>query len=249
MSAILIISIFLLVLASFAVFRRKRSSSQEEPGQFPPVRGRGLFEVSNTVSASDEEASASRAEFAAARETALRERAAAGDFETLRDASLTRNTGLYVEVLETLTRQAHAPETVRALCDFIARSGELRASVPLAEKLLDDWKQAPSRISTAGLLHIAALSDDASVFERVITTVYDFWGAGRVHGLTGSELRALIESEYWVLSPAAKSSGAGFVLKEKLAEVRRLLSVEARREFPPSGEEDGQPSASHRGKL
>ena len=53
---------------------------------------------------------------------------------------------------------------------------------------------------------------------------------GRLEGLGAEDLRALFEAEYWLLSSEAKRSGAGFVLKQKLADVRRRLAAGARRD-------------------
>lgn len=247
MSAILIISIFLLVLTSFAVFRSKRNSSQEESGQYLPGQGRGLFEGRNSVSTHEDEGNADlRVEASTAGVVSLRARARAGDLKVLHEAQQIGDAGFYHEILDTLVRQcAAAPENLRLLCSTITGSKELRSSTFLAATFLESWKQNPSRMLTAELLHVAALSDDAVMFEHTIVTVFDFWLAERIPGLSQGGLRALIESEYWVLSSSAKSCGAGFVLREKIAEISRRLFTEGRREITPSAEADGQPPASH----
>ena len=94
--------------------------------------------------------------------------------------------------------------------------------------LLGEWRRAPAPDATADLLRVSALSDDAGTFGRAVTEVLQLWEGGRLPGLGAGELRSLFEAEYWLLSSEAKRSGAGFVLKQKLADVRRRLSARAR---------------------
>jgi hypothetical protein len=43
--------------------------------------------------------------------------------------------------------------------------------------------------------------------------------------ITGDDLKELIESQFWVLAQTARSSGAGFTLKRRLAAIRRELAT------------------------
>jgi hypothetical protein len=80
-----------------------------------------------------------------------------------------------------------------------------------------DFQQSPNRSSTAKLLHVAALTDDAKNFERAIELVLMSWRDGSLADISAVELQTLINSEYWVLSSHTRSSGAGFVLKRTLS--------------------------------
>lgn len=233
MSAILIISIFLLAAASYAIIRSKRSrSKQAGAGYFPPAQPRGLFDTYGP--GGERQNGRLRAEQELAAETArqsLRARAAAGDLDTLTEAHRRGDAALYRELLDTLVGKTAAdPEAFGNLAALVARSDELRATGALALALLERWRESPSPASTAELLRVAALSDDAAVFETVLTSVAEAYEGGLLGGLSGEELRALCESEYWVLSSEAKRSGAGFVLKRTLAEVGGRLAAAARRE-------------------
>lgn len=235
MSAILIISVFLLVVAAYTIIRSKRSGSQPQPANyFPPTRPRGLFEPDGD----DRPAGRPRAErelAAEAAKAALRARAAAGDLDALTGAHAEGDAALYREVLDALAARAAAdPESFARLVSLVARGDELRATPGLAAALLERWRESPSRASTVELLRVAALSDDARTFETVLTAVAEAAEGGRLDGLGGDELRTLCEGEYWVLSSEARRSGAGFVLKRTLAEVCRRLSAGARRESPPT---------------
>lgn len=157
-------------------------------------------------------------------------RAADGDLETLREAHESGSRKLYENVLDALVeRDINSVENLRALAAHISGSGDLRAVPKLAEALLAAWKLAPARATLAQTLHIAALSDDAAVFQATVETAHRVWQEGRLHDLSAADLRALVESEYWVLAPEALRSGAGFMLKETLAGVRRQLAETKRR--------------------
>ncbi|HEX8119251.1 MAG TPA: hypothetical protein VF521_18375, partial [Pyrinomonadaceae bacterium] len=61
--------------------------------------------------------------------------------------------------------------------------------------------------------------------------------------LGAEDLRSLFEAEYWLLSSEAKRSGAGFVLKQTLNDVRRGLGAGARGDARAGGRvpEEGRP--------
>ncbi|HEX8145656.1 MAG TPA: hypothetical protein VF591_00520 [Pyrinomonadaceae bacterium] len=224
MSAILIISVFLAFVASYAIIRTKRSRSQQDAGELPPgVSPRGLFAEE---SGADETPGESPEQV---RRGELRERAERGDLSALSEARASGDAALYRFVLDGLVGRASGDGArVRELAAHIAGGRDLRASPELAEMLLGEWRREPTPSSTAELLRVSALSDDAGTFGRAVTEVLQLWEGGRLPGLGAGELRSLFEAEYWLLSSEAKRSGAGFVLKQKLADVRRRLSARAR---------------------
>lgn len=238
MSAILIISVFLLFVASLALLRTKRPRSNEEAEPLPPRFGwRGLFGDDAPGSPGDGDHGDAEHEKSASEELAerLRARAERGELEVLTDAHANGNDALYRTTLDVLVeRCAKSPEDLRALAALLAGSDDLRSSPALAEHLLEVWKQSPARSSTAELLRVAALSDDAATFGLAVATVLRAWEGGRLGDTSAEELRSLFEGEYWLLSSEAKRSGAGFLLKQRLADARRRLSSRAPRENPPS---------------
>ena len=219
MSAILIISIFLAFVASFAILRTKRSRSREDAGELPPgLSPRGLFDApaDETPKESPEQVKRGR----------LRERAERGDLSALAEASASGDAALYRFVLDGLVGRASEEEgRVGELAAHIAGGRGLRASPELAELLLGVWRREPTPSSTAELLRVSALSDDAGTFGRAVSEVLQLWEGGRLDSLAAEDLRELFEAEYWLLSSEAKRSGAGFVLKQKLSDVRRRLAV------------------------
>lgn len=222
MSAILIISVFLLFVASFAILRTKRSRSKEVAGELPPgVRARGLFDAAPDETPRESPAQRRRGE--------LRERAERGDLSALAEAHASGHAPLYRFVLDGLVGRASGDAArVRELAAHIVSGRDLRAAPELAEMLLGEWRRAPTRASTVELLRVSALSDDAGTFGRAVTEVLQVWEGGGLETFGAQELRALFEAEYWLLSSEAKRSGAGFVLKQKLADARRRLSTRAR---------------------
>ena len=226
MSAILIISVFLIFVATLAVLRTKRSPSNEETEYLPPgIRPRGLFDDRAAGSPGDGTEDESERRASEEFERGLLSRAAHGDFEVLKDAHACGGE-LYRRVLDALVeRCGESADELRALADFITQNDGLRASAALAERLLEDWERNPSRASVPRLLRAAALSDDAATFERAMSSVLRAWKDGRTTDVSAEELRSLFEGEYWLLSSEAKRSGAGFLLKQRLAHVRRELSA------------------------
>jgi hypothetical protein len=92
-----------------------------------------------------------------------------------------------------------------------------------AVQAIRDFQQTPNKNTATKLLHIAALTDDAKNYGRAVELLVMSWRDGSLAGFTAGQLQALINSEYWVLSSPARSSGAGFVLKRTLATANREL--------------------------
>ena len=191
MSAILIISVFLAFVASFAILRTKRSRSQEGAGELPPgLSPRGLFEAS----AVPDETPAESPE--QVRRGELRERAERGDLSALAEAHASGDAALYRFVRDGLVGRASGDAArVRELAAHVARGRGLRASPELAEMLLGEWRGAPTPASTAELLRVSALSDDAGTFGRAVTEVLQVREGGRLQALGAEELGALFEAE------------------------------------------------------
>jgi hypothetical protein len=94
---------------------------------------------------------------------------------------------------------------------------------PNADDLIRTWRESPDRQSTARMLHAAALSDDAETYRKAVDAVLREWLDGRIPDLSATELLALFNGEFWVLSAQTRSSGAGFLLKRTLSIAKRKL--------------------------
>ena len=160
---------------------------------------------------------------------ALLARAQAGERQALVEADKTREPDLYDEVLDTLIELTSSrQEEFDALVRHILKH-DLRANSNLANRSIGQFRTTPERRRVPETLHLAALADDAPTFEKAVDTVLLLWSEGRLDRLPAEELQELFESEYWVISSEARRSGAGFALKQRLAEVRRQLAIAKRR--------------------
>ncbi|HEY0728006.1 MAG TPA: hypothetical protein VGD38_08070 [Pyrinomonadaceae bacterium] len=103
---------------------------------------------------------------------------------------------------------------------------ENAGSKRLPHELIESWRESPDRVSTTRLLHAAALSDSADTYRNAIELVLDVWHKQGISEMSAAELQTLFNSEFWILSPAARTSGAGFVLKRTLSQAKRDLEKE-----------------------
>lgn len=223
----LITSFFLLAIFSFAIYRWQRTSSNENANQaLPPSPDfKGLFAASGAEDQRTLRAAQLEKELAELRQSLLA-RAAGGDKEALPEAHLSGDRNLYDEVLDALVRRAENEKQIFALASYIARSSEsLPVNQQLAEAFIETWKLAPDRRATAEMLHVAALAGDAAVYQHAIELALQYWREGRLSNIRAEELAQLVESEFWVIPSNARNSGAGFLLKRKLASVRRELAA------------------------
>lgn len=224
MVTVLITSFLLLAAIVYAVYWWQQPSSRSAPEEhvLPPAPGwSGLFHNEQ-----ENQKQLSSAAVQAERERIL-ERAAAGDRGALLDAGSAGDAALYDEVLGSLLEKADSDKKLLALVSYMLRQAPaLRVNRKLAERFLESWKSNPDRGSTAKMLHVVALADDAALYRAALETVLDFWREARIDALSAEELRSLCESEYWILSQPERSSGQGFLLKLKLAALRRELARE-----------------------
>ena len=85
------------------------------------------------------------------------------------------------------------------------------------------WQASPNRKTATELLHVAAVADDAKNYGRAIELVLMSWRDRSLSDISASELKSLINSEYWVLSSHTRTTGAGFVLKQTLSNANQEL--------------------------
>lgn len=232
MVTVLVTSFLLLAAISYAFYCRQRASSKEDAADRslmpPPTRFGGLFGGDAAVEATRAPRSshAKTNGITSEMRAGLRERAAQGDKAALLDAAA--DPALYDQLLDALVEQADSEKKLLALVSFVTRHDPLlRVNRRLAEAFIDSWRTAatPDRSSTAKMLHIAARADDAALYRHAVETALQFWRERRIKNLSAEELHMLAESEYWLLSAGVRSSGAGFVLKRKLAGLRRELAA------------------------
>jgi len=227
MVTVLIASFILLAAISFALYRSRHTALPDDdanPALLPPrTEFKSLFEDP----AAEAQARAAQFEKESAEKRAqLLARAARGDKETLNEAHACGDGKLYEQVLHTLVERAGENERqLFALASYIARADSLPVNTKLAAAFLESWKLSPGRHATAQLLHLTALAGDAALYQKAIETTLRYWQEQKLSDMTAEELAQLIESEFWLIPSTARNSGAGFLLKRKLAAVRRKLAA------------------------
>jgi hypothetical protein len=224
MVSFLITSFFILAFAAIAIYFWQKPARSAASDALPPQPGRALFIDGTTedLAFTLAEAAADATAATAQRRTEILERARAGQKSALHDAQL--STEFYDEVLDSLIAGADSDAKLLALVSYVTRH-ELRVNQTLATAVIASYQSAPDRGSTAKTLHIAALSDDAAVYQTAVETALRFWRDGRLANVSATELRSILDSEFWVLSSPTRSSGAGFLLKRTLANARRELEA------------------------
>ena len=238
MIALFIIAFALLAATAYTFYRRQQASSDYRAElQTRYTSPRSLFDSTGAHAANEHFLPAQASQQAEEINASFLKRAADGDLTVLAEAQSANDSALDRSVWHGLLEWAGASETnLRSLASFVVKNSGLRGNVDLAEAYAKLWRQYPDRQSTAQLIHLAALSDDAQMFERAVEAVSKYMLEGRLNKISNEELTALIESEYWVLSSAARSTGAGFVLKQKLTTVREGLSAASRKTESPNVE-------------
>ena len=218
MIAILILLVLALLLAGIVIARIPKRGLPQATHQFTfsERAAGGLFGTEASIALPD----------ASARRQALLDRAAAGDHATLAQARAMRDAPLYNTLLDVLIERASScQQDFDLLVRHVLENGGLPANAKLAERVLEQFKESPNRGRAAETVHLAALSDEAAIFERAVETILQLWSEGRLPEVSGEELRQLFESEYWVLGADARQAGPGFTLRRRLAEVRRQLAA------------------------
>lgn len=225
MVTVLITSFLLLVIISFAVYRWQHIEPNDHANRaLPPSPDfGGLF--ADSVAEENARLNAEQVEEALKeKRRVLCLRATEGDREALPEAHNSGDSRIYDDVLNALVHRAENAKQVFALASYIARS-DLPVNLMLAEAFTDNWKLAPDRRTTPEMLHVAGLTGDAAFYQHAIELVLQSWREQRLHDIAPEELGQLIESEFWLLPSSARDSGAGFLLKQELAKIRRELAA------------------------
>jgi hypothetical protein len=229
MVALLFTATLIIGLLAIAVyFWAPRAKGPEQDLLTPPEAPRGLFSDEHSIESTAWPAGSFERE--ADREAgrrSLRERARTGDKSVLNEAHTLRDEQFYNELLDEFTAVADSAPAVLSLVSYVTRN-ELPISKKLAEAVITSWRNSPDRSSTATTLHLTALADDADLFRSTVETALSFWQQGLLPNVSASELRALFDGEFWVLSARSRNSGAGFILKRTLANARRELETAMR---------------------
>lgn len=146
-------------------------------------------------------------------------RASDGELKVLSEA---RGLAIYSDVLDSLVTQAATEPKLLSLASYV-KQNKLPVNKALADAMLRSWQAAPTRQSTPKMLHFAALTDNAEIYRNAVETAMNYWRNGKLNDISTTELQALFNGEFWVLSSGVRNSGNGFILKRTLSSARREL--------------------------
>ena len=214
MVTLLITSVFVFGLIAIAIFFWQKAANTSQPIELPlPPQPAGLFSDFKPAELPSPTEDPKKA---------VIESATKGDKNALAEAHALNDSTFYEEVLNLFIAQIDSEPKLLSLVSHVTRN-ELPVTKALAQRSIDYWKDSPDRNSTAKMLHLAALSDDAETYRLAVELALNSWRSGKLPDISAVELQALINGEFWVLSANTRSSGAGFVLKRTLAIARREL--------------------------
>ena len=214
MVTLLITSVFVFGLIAIAIFFWQKAANTSQPIELPlPPQPVGLFSdfKPSELSSPTEDP-----------KKAVIDSATKGDRTALSQAHALNDSALYEEVLNLFIAQIDSESKLLSLVSHVTRN-ELPVTKALAQRSIDYWKNSSDKHSTAKMLHLAALSDDAETFRQAVELALNSWRNGKLPDISAVELQSLVNGEFWILSSNTRSSGAGFVLKRTLATAKREL--------------------------
>ena len=217
MVTVLITSVLILGILAIAVYFWQKPANRVQHPSLPFPNKRGLFDEAPPL-----ELPQPTAKDQIQRAEILR-LASGGDKSALQKAAQI-DSEAYDSVLNVLVSGADNAPQLLALVSYVTRH-ELPVNNNLAEAFMQSWQQNPDRVSTAKMLHIAALTNNAVTYRHSVELVLTLWRAGKISDLSANELQPLLTGEFWLLSAGTRSSGAGFLLKRTLSSARRELEA------------------------
>jgi hypothetical protein len=219
MVTLLITSVFVFGLIAIAIYFWQKAANTSQPIELPlPPQPAGLFSDFKPAELPTPTEDPKKA---------VIESATKGDRNALAQAHALNDQTLYEQILNIFVAQIDSEPKLLSLVSHVTRN-ELPVTKALAQKSIDYWKDSPGKYSTAKhstakMLHLAALSDDAETYRLAVELALNSWRSGKLADMSPVELQTLINGEFWVLSSNTRSSGAGFVLKRTLATAKREL--------------------------
>jgi|GEM_PF-1560103 len=150
------------------------------------------------------------------------------DFSALNNRPIIEDENLFIkswtknwnEAVEILTERACSDNDVRRLASFCL-DNQFNVNNTIINAFQKIWAASPDLRTTGEMFRLAAYADDAEALLEVLNEAEQFYKTGKLTDVSSSELSELAENHYWLLSQSARVSGTGFILKERLADLRR----------------------------
>lgn len=224
MILILIILFFVsAAVASITFLLNRRKALQPPPPQEtfnPSPNYRSLFapdeeELKVWQKEQDEKESATK-------QTELREnllrRAENSDYNSLLEAKVFGDAHLYDEVFQILLQN-----DADKLIDFVTRNS-LTANAGLVELSAKKLSENPTPDNLTKYVKLAVLTNSSEIFLQVLETTSALYKQKRLNEISGEKLIETLDSHYWSLASAVRVSDKGYLLKEKMADIRSEIS-------------------------
>lgn len=220
--------LILLALIGYAARRRRGQHSflpEVEQFQLESPRYSTLFNPTKQDSARIEQAK--QEQTFADRHEKLLIWASLVDFSNLDNRPVLEDKKLWAKswqtAVEILTERAVSSDDVRRLASFCL-DNEFDVNSNLVNAFQKIWASSPDARTTSEMFRLAAKADDAETFLEVLIQAEQFIQIGALSAFSTAEIYDLAESHRWLLSQSSRTSGAGFLIKEKTAEMRRELT-------------------------
>lgn len=224
MVTFLITSLVIIGFLVVAIYFWQKPATYRETPLLPPANPRGLFSGDIVEDEGSRQEDVLPTKLLLQRQVQLRTRAMEGDKTVLKEAGEGAHPELYKELLDSLVAAADSEPKLLGLISYVT-SHSLHVNRNLAERFIQSWRSTPDRDSTTKMLHVAALSDDAEIYNVAVEEAVRAWRQRHITGMSGLELRAVLDGEFWILSTRTRNSGPGFLLKRTLANARRELDA------------------------
>lgn len=214
-----VIGVGLFGILGFSLYLKRKTKflHSENQKQFvePPVY-RSLFEPSDAEirALEDERQSEQRKKT----QQEIYSKAEANDFYSLLEAQ-SFELDFYDKVLSKLAQNAETDEKLLLLCAFL-NENNLRTNTEVVKRSKTFWQKSFDKKDTIQLLHFSAKTESAEIFSETLEIVIQHWRKDFIKNINFEELQRLAESEFWLLPSDARTSGAGFLLKQQLANLR-----------------------------
>lgn len=225
---IIFASLLIAAALGFSVIltNRRKALEPENAAKFQPSARRGLFEPTDEEIDVFERAEKEklRADELKNQKRILLERAENNDFTVLIEAAKTGDLQFYEKALDLLTERNKAePENLLRFAAFLS-GGKLQTNKTFSNALLGEWSANSQTASLPTVLHVSALTDSAEIYLQTVEAIFDSWKENKLTKISASDLFAAFDAHFRLLPTSARASGAGFMLKEKLGNIRREVS-------------------------
>lgn len=227
MVAVLTVSIlFALVAVAAVIFAQRQRlfswSLKETQNNVPLLRPVTLFAAPDAARLAEIEREERHQKLMAEREKFFAW-ASLVEFDHLPNAPLIGDQPHFQDAFHILTDRAQSNDDICALVAFVLKHQNSNVNHSLINKYLKIWNGSPDFRKTANLFQLVVQAKDADLFLSFLVETEQAAKNGVLTDLNLSELYELAESHYWLLPDTARISGAGFMLKQKLADVRREI--------------------------